>query len=441
MRSPRSGSGRVIETGTAAATFGRPGYYTGGLASGRRLTGERLALGATAVGVAMLPLAVPTGPANTAPIDVLIAIAVGASLLWAGAARFRLRFPYVIPIGLILVSGAVGSLVGSVPGAGIVALVQDIVLIAWCWAVVNVSHSKSNIRTLLATWVYSGIAWAALAFVGLATGSSLLTGQIERQGSRVQITLADPSYAANYFFITMMIIWATRRPRHRGLRLGAYALLVGALATTGSNSGIVALTTGTLVAVALGAYRRFGIVPATTLFAFMMLGGYLAASTVSLGAIQGRAHDSRYAFVRDGIGRSTQSAGQRDLLLHESIRLYRSGSPLGEGPVSTKPRLKKEMGQLVKEAHNDYFAALIERGPLGFIGLLLLVSSVGLRALSITRAKVVEVVGSTVIRPNALVGAVAGTLVAGTVYELLHVRHVWTLFAFVAALSIFGRDA
>jgi hypothetical protein len=431
----------VTDSLTATTVPGRSRFHPGALPSERALTGERLALGATAVGVAMLPLAVPAGPANIAPIDALIAIAVGATLLWAGTVPFRLRFPYVIPVGLILVSGAVGALVGSVPQLGIVALMQDVVLIAWCWAVVNVGHSASNFRILLATWVYSGIVWAALAFVGLATGSSLLTGQIERQGSRVQITLADPSYAANYFFITIMIIWATRRPVHRGLRFGAYALLVGALATTGSNSGIVALTTGTLVAAALGAYRRFGIVPATTLVAFMMLGGYVAASTVSLGAIQGRAHDSRYAFVRDGIGRSTQSAGQRDLLLHESTRLYRSGSPLGEGPVSTKPRLQKEMGQLVKEAHNDYFAALIERGPLGFIGLLLLVSSVGLRALSVTRAKVVEGVGSTVIRPNALVGAVAGTLVAGTVYELLHVRHVWTLFAFVAALSIFGRDA
>ena len=43
---------------------------------------------------------------------------------------------------------------------------------------------------------------------------------------------------------------------------------------------------------------------------------------------------------------------------------------------------------------------------------------------------------SVVVRPNALVGAFAGTLVAMAVIELLHVRHVWTLFAFVAALSI-----
>ena len=35
-------------------------------------------------------------------------------------------------------------------------------------------------------------------------------------------------------------------------------------------------------------------------------------------------------------------------------------------------------------------------------------------------------------------GLTAGTLVAGTVYELFHVRHVWALFAIPAAVSIWG---
>jgi O-antigen ligase len=416
----------------------RPGIAA--LAERRTLAGERLAVVTTAVGVAMLPLAVPAGPANVAPIDGFIAVAFGTCLLWAGTVGWRWRFPYVIPVGMLMLGGALGALVGPVPDAGIIALSQDIVLIIWCWTVVNISHSPGNLRILLATWAYSGIAWAVLAFVGLATGSSVLTGQIERQGTRVQLTLADPSYAANYFFISMMIIWATRRPNHRGLRFAAYALLVSALATTGSNSGIVAMIVGTALAAALGTYRRFGIVPVLTVVAFIVLGGYLVASTVSLGRIQERAHESRYAFVREGIGRSPQSAEQRQMLLGESIQLYRSGSPLGEGPVSTKSRLEGEMGPLVKEAHDDYFAALIERGALGFVGILLLVSSLSLRALSVTKAKLAEGFAATVIRPNALVGAVAGTLVAGTVYELLHVRHVWALFAFVAALYLWGRE-
>ena len=44
-------------------------------------------------------------------------------------------------------------------------------------------------------------------------------------------------------------------------------------------------------------------------------------------------------------------------------------------------------------------------------------------------------------KPNALVGAVCGTMLASTVYELLHLRHLWALFAMVAAVSIWGRRA
>ena len=164
----------------------------------------------------------------------------------------------------------------------------------------------------------------------------------------------------------------------------------------------------------------------------------VAGSTISLQSIQAKAHDSQFAFVRDGIGRSPQSAGQRQMLLHESIQLYERGNPLGEGPVSTKPRLRKQMVALVKEAHDDYFAALIERGPVGFIGILILVASLLLRSLSTIKTKLAGF-SDVVVRPNALAGALGGTLVAMTVYELLHVRHVWALFGVVAAVSISGR--
>jgi predicted MFS family arabinose efflux permease len=37
-------------------------------------------------------------------------------------------------------------------------------------------------------------------------------------------------------------------------------------------------------------------------------------------------------------------------------------------------------------------------------------------------------------------GAAAGTLIGGTVYELLHVRHIWALYAVVAAASLWRSD-
>ena len=404
--------------------------------AGRR-QGERLAVLSTAVAVGLIPLAIPAGPANVAPIDVFMAIAIGACLFWAGSTGHKWRFPYGIALVLFLAGGAVGALVGPVPGVGAIALVQDVWLLAWCWAVVNIAKSPSNLKTLLTTWAYSSIGWAIVPFVGLAIGSAALTGRTANQGGRIQITLADPSYAANYLFISIMIMWAIGRPRHRVFRYGAYALLLTVIAMTGSNSGVVAVIVGTVVAATLGIYRRSGIMPAITALAFIVLAGYFATSQISLTTIETKAHDSRYAFVRNGIGRGT-SFEQRGQLLQESISLYRTGNPLGEGPVSTKPRLHKEMAPFEKEAHDDYVAALIERGVLGFLGIILLVVILARRTLFSATGNLTEGFAEVVIRPNALAGAVAGTLVAGTVYELLHVRHVWTLFGLVTALAIWG---
>jgi O-antigen ligase len=400
--------------------------------------GERTALVATAAAVALLPLLVPAGPANIAPVDALISVALLACLLWAGMSGHRWRFPYAVPVGLLLAGGAIGGIVGPVPRAGVVAIVQDLVLIAWCWAVVNLCSKAQHLRILLATWVYSGICWAALVFIGLATGATQLTGQIERQGTRVQLTLADPSYAANYLLLTFMLIWATGRPHRRLLRIAASVLVVAAMVPTGSNSGMLSLLVGATVAVVVGIHRRHGIGAAASALAVLALAGGALAAGISLNEIQERAHGSRYAFVRDGIGRGT-SVNQRSMLISESLDLYRSGSPLGEGPVSTKPRLRAEQAPFIKEAHDDYLAALIERGVVGFVGVVILVCVLARHALRVARAGLSPEFAATVVRPNALVGAVAGTMVVSVVYEIFHVRHVWTLFAFLAALSIWGR--
>jgi O-antigen ligase len=128
------------------------------------------------------------------------------------------------------------------------------------------------------------------------------------------------------------------------------------------------------------------------------------------------------------------------MLLHETIHLYKSGDPLfGGGPVSTKARLRGEMAPFVKEAHDDYLASIVERGAIGFFGFLLLLSALGFRMVSLTRTQLSPGFAAVVPRSYALVGAAAGTIVAEGVYELLHVRHVWALFAVVAALYAWGR--
>jgi O-antigen ligase len=406
----------------------------------RAFDAERIALGTTAVAVAMLPLLVPRGPSNLGPADVLMAASIVSCFVWAVSSRQRWVFFYSLPMALFLAAGVLGALAGPVPNAGIVAILQDVFLLAWCWSLANICRSSARLRVLVATWAYSAIAWAILLFIGIAVGSTFLTGHSSREGSRTALTFVDPNVSANYYVISIMILWATGRPRRLGLRLLAYGLLVAALVTTGSNSGIVSLGVGVAVAAVLGTYRRGGPMPALALSMFILFSGYLAASNISISSIQDRAHASSYAFIRDGIGRGEVSVSQRSDLLHESLVLYKRGGLLGQGPVSTKPRLEREQAPFVKEAHDDYLSALIERGVIGFVALLMLITTVVFRGWAVARLRPGPGGTTVIVHPNALFGALIGTLVASTVYELLHVRHVWALFGLLAALSLWPRD-
>jgi hypothetical protein len=409
-------------------------------ATTRPSDGERLAVVTAAFAVALLPLLVPAGPFNIAPVDIPIAVALLATMLWASLSGRRLRFAYIVPMALFIGAGAIGALHGPVPGKSAVALVQDLELLVWCWALLNIGSTAHRLGVLIRTWAYASIAWAGALFIGLFGGISYLSGRSSSEGTRTALTFLDPNQTGNYFFMSIMIIWATQCPRRRGWRVAAYALLFAAIVSTGSSGALASLALGSSLAAFLGIRRTRGAVPAISFAALAALALFVFHSTVSIANIQNAAAGSKYAFVRNGIGRGSQSVGSRTAILGEATGLYESSGGLGAGPVSTKPRLKNAQAPEVKEAHDDYVAALLERGAIGFAALLLLVASLLQRSVSFSTGPLSAAYGKVVPKPNALLGAVVGTLVAMAVYEVLHVRHVWTLFAFVAALSLFGRE-
>jgi hypothetical protein len=402
--------------------------------------GERLAVRMTAAAVAMLPLLRPGGPANIAPADIFIGLALASCLLWAGTSGHRWRFPYIVPVALFIGGGALGALRGPVPGTGAIALVQDLILLLWCWTLVNVASNAERFRTIVRTWIYSSLVWTALLFVGLGTGLTLLTGQTEREGVRTSLTFIDPNISGNYYFVSMMLMCAAQFPRRRGRRYAAYAMMVAAIFTTGSSGALVSLILGVAVAAVLGIHRRAGLVPAITAACLGLIVFGVVHNNVKMASIQAQAAGSQYKFIRDGIGREDQSVEFRSQLLQESRGLYERSGALGAGPVSTKVRLERAQEPFVKEAHDDYLAAIVERGVVGFGGLILLLAIVARRSLSLASRPIKRGFGDVIVKPNALVGALAGTLAAAAVYEVLHVRHVWALFSIIAAANLWGQQ-
>jgi O-antigen ligase len=145
--------------------------------------------------------------------------------------------------------------------------------------------------------------------------------------------------------------------------------------------------------------------------------------------------------VRDSVGRSDGSAGEREQLFQEGTRLWFSGQGTGFGPARTKATLLAFQAPYVKEAHNDYLATLLERGPVGVIGLVLLAAATVRNLRQLWRTPLSGRWHDAVPRAWALVVTAPVVAFAGAFYEVLHFRHLWTWLGLVAALAMVREQA
>lgn len=398
----------------------------------------RVLLPTVAASIAFLPFITPTGPANTSPVDVFITAALAGGAAWAVSQRPRLRLPYVGAMALYVGGGAIGSLIGPVPVAGLLALVQDVVLVAWALVIANAVRDAQGLRLMLRTWVAAGVAWAALMIVGVLLDFGFLAGTNPEFGGRAALRFSDPNMAGTYFVTTIMLVWATAMPSRRVHRFGAYAVLLWALALTGSNGSFAALT------IAIGVATIVRIALQRRLIAAIGLGcagAAVAAAlilTVDLASIQESAEDAG----RTGeltLGRSDASIDGRVELKRLGWELYGTGTVFGTGPESAAWRLSHAQAPLDTELHDDYLATLVERGIVGATGLALLIGSAAMRCRALMRPPLPPPLAAVLPRPWAIAGAISGLAVAALFYQVLHFRHLWALLALVAAVG-FVRD-
>jgi O-antigen ligase len=349
--------------------------------------------------------------------------------------------PYGWPVALLIIGGAAGALVQQAPGGSGFALVQDVMLLAWCATLVTLARGPDVVRVFAIAWTWSSAAWATWMTVNVAIGQLALAGAEGANGGRAALTFGDPNVAGNYFAISVFVVAAFRIPRHRVLRVLVYAMLLSALVLTGSNGGFVSLMTGLMAGVVAMTYRRSGAIPMVALLALMTATAVIAVREVHLIPLEQAARTSDIRIIRESIGRAGESEGSRSVLLHETLGLFERGTIFGRGPNSTKSVLQAQQAPYVKEAHDDYLATLAERGVIGTAGLLLLILMVGTRAWRAASRPPPQSLQVVLQRPASLLGAVAVCAVAASFYEILHFRHVWTLLAFVAIVYLQGTNA
>lgn len=391
-----------------------------------------------------LPMLRPAGPGNTGPTDLVLIVAVLVAMLWVSVHRHLVRFPYALPVGLSIAAGTLASTVAFAGGyvsvgGGLLATTQDVFVLAWGLAIVNVARESGMLRAMTRAWAISATVWAAVMIVGVFGHISALSGETARDGVRAAFTLGDPNLAADYFICSLLVLRAVRYPRRWYLRWACCAIILTAVALTGSNGGVLVLMIATVCGAIFRLARRRGGAPAFAAAAAVVLLTAVLAPTVNLSGIALKAQAS-VPLLRDSIGRTAESSGSRSTILSETKQLYfSSDSLLGIGPGATKEAFQKHQYSYVKMAHDDYSAAVVERGLLGGVAAICLLLMVATRCRRIASRPLRPAYADIVPRPELLGAAAIAVLISGMFYQVLHFRHVWALFGVIAAVDMWGR--
>jgi O-antigen ligase len=392
--------------------------------------------------VALLPLLVPAGPGESAPVDALALLYI----LLALAALIRRGRSVHLPANgaLALIAGA--SLLATASSldlaASLLSILVEAYLVLLLVCVANdLGGDRRGIGIVLAVWSLAALGWTAL-LVGsslelLPQGlQELLGAGSPSGGDRVAGASKNPNLAASYLMISFFVVLASPWPRRRPARLAAAGWLLFGVYVTGSNGALLGLVAGVAVLAVAAVLRagrtrgqRFGVIGAClvagTLLATILLLA-VGVPTVEVAAVQDVARREQDGVFGDSLGRLDRSVPGRLELWTEAWRGAGARVLVGVGPGSA-PLIPLAATTLRKGLHNDYLAFLIERGVLGLLGLLGF-CTVLLRWCG-------RLLGASVQGLAGLAGGVVANLLLAASHESFHFRHVWVLFGLVWAAA------
>jgi O-antigen ligase len=388
--------------------------------------------------VAALPLLVPKGPGNTAPVDALAIVYLLVAMVALPRTGRRLVRPAGPALLLFLAAGVIATLASEDVGLGILTLLIEIYLILLFFGVSNdLADDRRGLDRILIVWVLAALAWTCLPILVAVHVLPQELPVVGVQGSRPAGTSGNPNLLGSYLVTSFFVLLASPWPRARPLRLLAAGWLLWGIWLTGSNGGISGLLIG-LAVLGIGAlFRRGrtreqmqGLVGALLLLVVLLVVG--SGALIEWQA--GRPSPFRvFSDERQGSPLGS-TLGRTDRGLEDRLEIWRqtweAASPhvaLGIGPGQfVSLNLLNPKGVARSSTHNDYLSVTIERGVLGLVAYLAF-------CLILVRwsGRLLVAGGSGRATHRALAGAVWANLIFGLAHETYHFRHMWMLFALV----------
>ena len=276
-----------------------------------------------------MPMLRPAGPGNTAPADLFLGLAILVTALWFASRSHVMRFPYMFPVGLSILAGALASTVAyshayvSV-GGGLVSLIQDAFLLAWCIGIANVGRDPALLRSMGRAWAISATCWAALMIIGVfGHRLPVRSGPEERRAGRVHPRRPQPRGHLLHLLSAGAAGHAV--PAASCDQMALLRVIVTAIVLTGSNGGALVLIIATVLGAIFRMARRRG--RARDHHRGRARAGRPAHRPArAVQSIVARAQTSSQ-FLNDSIGRQAESSGSRSMILSQTEQLYLTLTP------------------------------------------------------------------------------------------------------------------
>lgn len=311
------------------------------------------------------------------------------------------RIRLVAPMAAFTIAGLIGLYDIGIDISTLVSVIRDWAALGWLYVVYLYRHDLTD-KVICQLANFAGF----LVLVELAI---LLQ---ERGINRATGTFLEPNYAAH--FVTIVGFFCIGLGSSRLLKYATAAAILWSLLLTGSFGGMAMVAVGLPVALA-GAIHKSLSPDSRALVNYVLFVSFTLLALVMLSRADIVLADERLSVLGDQLGsnRFDKSGDSRSRIWGESLAQF-AERPWGWGPDGLTRR-----GLLKNSIHNDYVAAVVERGILGLVALLWLLRNTW------AAAKV---------KTDTLIAILLASAVSGAVREVLHFRHMWLMIG----LSIYA---
>lgn len=370
------------------------------------------------------PLIYPTLPFNTAAVDYINLVFGSLFLLHGVFSRRKLQVRLLLPFMLLVLASLIAMFNSPVLRVSILTLAKDIYLFGFFLLLYNLISSERDMRLLLRFWILIASLEGALALANVYGNFWLVP---TTDPTRANGTFVNGNMLASYLGVTLFLIF--QRYFHSGWFSRALSgfLIFGGIYATKSMSAML----GSLLGIAL------------LMAGYWWQGSWQQRAKLGIGVLMLAAVATVILPVvmetKNFVDRAPRSSGERFKIWQAGYETFLA-HPMGVGPGAFKyvGHSPYNAEGTREELHNDYMGALVERGVLGlFAHLAFMGTLISMVVYCLRQARA----GREFLWATGMAAVILYVLTDSFTHEIMHDRHVWVVFAIIAAEErLIGRS-